>query len=294
MSRFRLELAAPADDADLRHILAATPMQGTIEVSFRREPSYFDAALMDRHYAGMSREAFDADLAEKPWVIEVRHPSSGELCGFSTQMLIEMTVARRPIRALFSGDTIIDRRYWGDQALTHVWGRLALALIDALPATELYWFLISQGYKTYRFLPVFFHEFCPRCRQAPAAGSFGELGCAETLAALASERYCASYDAESGIIRADRRHYRLREGVAEATPERLHDPHVRFFVHRNPQHAQGDELCCLAPLTRMNLTPAAYRVIGQGPQSATLARELRAAMRCVAGQREAVSLCPGP
>jgi hypothetical protein len=37
---------------------------------------------------------------------------------------------------------------------------------------------------------------------------------------------------------------------------------VRFFIERNPGHARGDELCCLAPLTRENFTRAAYRTIG--------------------------------
>jgi hypothetical protein len=46
------------------------------------------------------------------------------------------------------------------------------------------------------------------------------------------------------------------------SPDRLRDPFVRFFVERNPGHARGDALCCLAPLTRANFTPAAYRVIG--------------------------------
>ena len=54
----------------------------------------------------------------------------------------------------------------------------------------------------------------------------------------------------------------LRDDIAPITAERLTDPHVRFFVERNSGHAQGDELCCLAPLTRANFTPAAYRVIG--------------------------------
>ena len=56
--------------------------------------------------------------------------------------------------------------------------------------------------------------------------------------------------------------------VADVTPERLRDPHVAFFVRRNPGHARGDELCCLAPLTRANFTPAAYRVIG--PEAAAV------------------------
>jgi hypothetical protein len=41
----------------------------------------------------------------------------------------------------------------------------------------------------------------------------------------------------------------------------MNDRHVRFFVERNPGHERGDELCCLAPLTRDNFTRAAWRVI---------------------------------
>jgi hypothetical protein len=47
MSRFRFELAGPADDADLRHVLAATPMAGRIAVRFQREPSWFAGAVVD-------------------------------------------------------------------------------------------------------------------------------------------------------------------------------------------------------------------------------------------------------
>jgi hypothetical protein len=41
MSRFDFALAGPADDAQLRARMAADVMQGSIAVSFRREPSYF-------------------------------------------------------------------------------------------------------------------------------------------------------------------------------------------------------------------------------------------------------------
>lgn len=47
MGRYHFELASEADDAELRQILAATPMQGTISLTFRREPSFFDAAWVD-------------------------------------------------------------------------------------------------------------------------------------------------------------------------------------------------------------------------------------------------------
>ncbi len=50
MSRYRFELATPADDGELRAVLAATPMPGSIAVSFHREPSYFGAAVVDGRF----------------------------------------------------------------------------------------------------------------------------------------------------------------------------------------------------------------------------------------------------
>jgi len=50
MSRYRFELAGPADDADLRHILAQTPLPGPIAVAFHREPSYFAGARVDGRF----------------------------------------------------------------------------------------------------------------------------------------------------------------------------------------------------------------------------------------------------
>jgi hypothetical protein len=42
-----MRLATREDDAQLRAILAATPMPGRVAVSFRREPSFFDAAAVE-------------------------------------------------------------------------------------------------------------------------------------------------------------------------------------------------------------------------------------------------------
>jgi hypothetical protein len=216
-------------------------------------------ALMDRHYENVRRRAFDVDLNEKRWVILLSDPATGAVCGFSTQVVLYAEVEGRRVRALFSGDTIVDRDHWGDSALSHVWGRLALELIDAASDEELYWFLISKGYKTYRFLPLFFREFFPR-HDAPTPDDVRQV-----IDALARRKFPAAYDATAGVVRAGPAKDRLRPGVAEVTPERRRDPHVAFFVGRNPSHAHGDELCCLAPLTRANFTPAAYRVIGPEP-----------------------------
>ena len=216
-------------------------------------------ALMERHYENVSRPRFDADLDEKDWVILLCDRDTGEIGGFSTQMLLDAEADGLPIRALFSGDTIVERERWGDSALAHIWGRLALSLIDRQADGKLYWFLISKGYKTYRFLPLFFHEFYPRYDMPTPAWA------RSVIDALANRKFPGCYDAGAGVIRASAGKDRLRAGVAELTAERLRDPHVRFFAERNPGHAAGDELCCVAPLTRANFTAAAYRVIGPAP-----------------------------
>ncbi len=60
MSRFRFELAGPADDAALRALLRENPMEGgRLRVGFEREPSFFGAARVGSEdvQVGVAREA---------------------------------------------------------------------------------------------------------------------------------------------------------------------------------------------------------------------------------------------
>lgn len=223
-------------------------------------------ALMQRHYDCVDTDLFATDLAEKDWVIQVIEPRTGKIRGFSTQQLLTVQVAGKTVRALFSGDTIVDRQDWGDPALSHCWGRLALDLIDAQPSGHpLYWFLITKGYRTYRFLPVFFQEFYPRAdRPTPAWAT-------DLIDALARSKFGDRYDAARCVVRASVGHYHLNGEMSQVDAGRLRDPHVQFFLDRNPFYALGEELCCLAPLSRENFSPAAYRVIG--PLPATVEEE---------------------
>jgi hypothetical protein len=79
--RYRFELAGPADDADLRHVLAATPMPGAVAVAFRREPSYFAAARVD----GRFRQ-----------VVAAREAATGQVVGFGSRSVQPRYVNGRP------------------------------------------------------------------------------------------------------------------------------------------------------------------------------------------------------
>jgi hypothetical protein len=84
MSRYQFELVTEADDADLRHVLAATPMDGRIRVAFCREPSYFGGAAID----GQFRQT-----------IACRDTDSGRIVGFGSRSVADRYVngAPRPI-----------------------------------------------------------------------------------------------------------------------------------------------------------------------------------------------------
>jgi len=81
MSRFQFELAQPADDAELRRILAATPMPGRIVVSLRREPSWFAAAVVDGHFRQ---------------VVTCRDLATRQLVGFGCRSVRRLHVNGRP------------------------------------------------------------------------------------------------------------------------------------------------------------------------------------------------------
>lgn len=216
-------------------------------------------ALMDRYYENMARAAFEADLDEKHWVIGLSASAgrSSALLGFSTLRLLEAEMEGERVLALFSGDTIMEQRARPSGALSVAFARLALEIAAAHPDRPVYWFLISKGYKTYRLLPLFFHTYYPAFdRETPE-----EIR--RVIAAFAVPKFGASFDPVAGIIRAATQGCRLREGVAAISPERLKDPHVRFFAEANPGHPQGDELCCLARISEDNITPAALRAAGR-------------------------------
>jgi hypothetical protein len=77
---------------------------------------------------------------------------------------------------------------------------------------------------------------------------------------LAGARFGAAYDAAAGVVRFEAPQ-RLRAHLAAVPEGKANDPHVRFFLDRNPGHVNGDELVCLTELSDANLTAAGARMI---------------------------------
>jgi hypothetical protein len=209
-------------------------------------------ALLQEHFEGVSEAQFNQDLDAKDWVLRIER--DGRLVGFTTLQVYVSRAAGRPVNVIYSGDTIMAPEAWGSPVLSQAWISLVRSLQAERPAEPWYWLLISSGFRTYRFLPVFWREFWPRHDAEPSEEQ------AAMLTALARERFGAEYDEAAGIVRL-RNPQRLRGDLAVVPEGRACDEHVRFFLARNPGHARGDELVCLTELSDANLTPIGRRMV---------------------------------
>ena len=210
--------------------------------------------LMDLHFDGMDRSRFDADLKEKETVLTLRHPDDMTIQGFSTSMCIDTDVDGVPVRAIYSGDTIINREYWGEKTLGTIWLRHVLNVQQSCPERRVFWFLISMGYKTYRLMRLFFKDYWPR--YSAETPSFEQ----SLIDHLGNAKFGDNYKSEGGIITFGGTREKLRCGVADVDEARRKDRDIAFFVNRNPGWMNGDELVCVAEIHPDNLRPRMWRI----------------------------------
>ena len=237
-------------------LVAAGPqLEGRVidrrEVCARLEEQMF--ALLASHFVGVDRSTFREDLAGKSAVILLEDETRA-LRGFSTLHVYTSRAPGRPVTIVYSGDTIVDRSCWGSHTLARTWIR-CVREAAATAGTDVYWLLITSGYRTYRFLPVFFQTFYPRCDEATPP-------CQRALLdAIARERFGACYDPVAGIVRLPRPQILARD-LLDVPQGRTSDAHVAFFLERNAGFVSGDELVCLTRVHDDNLTPAGRRMAG--------------------------------
>lgn len=203
-------------------------------------------SVMQQFYDDTDFDTFLMDLREKDFCI-LLFDESRAIRGFSTQMLIPVTVENETVQGIFSGDTIIHKDYWGGLELFRVFAQNLVPL--GARHADFYWFLTSKGYKTYRMLPVFFNKFYPTFRNSTPEREQG------IMHAFGRAKYPREYDETRGVIVYKRKTDKLKPGVADVHSVRRPDEDVRYFVEKNPGYRQGDDLVCLASLARGNFRP---------------------------------------
>jgi hypothetical protein len=216
-------------------------------------------ALFSRYFKNASIERFLTDLDEKQWVILV-YEREGCLLGFSTIQCFDMEFEGRQVPFIFSGDTIVDPQGWQLNALAPAFAVFVERFINRHRGRLCYWFLISKGYRTYRSLPLFFIRFFPNFREfTPPLES-------RLLASAAYRKFGKHFNKNTGIISYHTPLDYLCEPLQQVACGRDSDPHVKFFLKKNPGFTRGDELACIAELSWKNLNKRAMRILAAGHQ----------------------------
>jgi hypothetical protein len=199
--------------------------------------------LFTQHYTHVDSQTFDRDLERKDSVL-LLSDETGAVRGFTTMKLYTVAFGGREIRAMFNGNTIIDPACWGEQELVRTWCGFMARLKMGRPDVPLYWFLICSGFRTYMYLPLFFDRFYP-CHhrtdlriERELADVFGQM--------VFPDEY------RDGVVHVATPRECLRPELAVPRPHKLRNPHVRFFVERNPGYRRGDELVCITEFSIEN------------------------------------------
>ncbi len=215
---------------------------------------FSDIFSLFSEYFYSNKDIFQRDLLKKDWIILLEKSENQSIKGFTSIGYLDLEYCGSKLRTVFSGDTIIDRRFWNTFELSKQWIQTVLERCK-LPDVPMYWLLLSSGYRTYRFLPTFYKEFYPRFDQKTPEKI------QELKNILAKKIYGDNYRQENGVVQFKRGASPLIRGMAKVEPGRLNDPHVAFFLEKNPSFANGDELVCITEIKDGNYTRAGQRML---------------------------------
>ncbi len=199
--------------------------------------------IYSQYYENISLDLFCQDMAEKNGVFLVEDRSTKRVVGFSTMKTLDMRNGDKRVKGVFSGDTIIEKEYWGNKAL-HVAFFLRM-IREKLrhPFRPMFWLLISKGYKTYLLMANNFHNYYPN----PDRHCEKLEGLVDNYCELLFQPY---YCPENKLLDFGGGYTHLKSDVAQITDEmRARNEKIHFFEKRNPSWERGTELPCVGEVS---------------------------------------------
>jgi hypothetical protein len=204
--------------------------------------SYFD---------GSDRAQVVSDLAEKTEILLLYFEES--LVGFTTLQIYDFEWQDSLVQIIYSGDTVVHRAHWGQQALAFAWIANLGKLRRQRPDVPLFWFVILKGHRTYKFLPAFGKSFYPHW-------SIDRSDLKPLADALAFEKFGDAYSPTTGIVKFTSSRGHLKSRIADPSEKEKNKEAVQFFLRKNPGYALGHELVCLCEISEDNMKPLTKRI----------------------------------
>lgn len=208
-----------------------------------------------QYYANTRISIFLEDFEKKHGAILILHPKKDEIVGFSTVALHQFRLENKNYTFLFSGDTVIKKEFWGCRTLQSTMVKLLLKLRLRYPFDELYWLLISKGYKTYLLLANNYYVYYPHHE--------GQHSHLKPIV----EHYCKThfgeyFDQHTGLLNFGSDYQPLKADVAPITEQmRAENSKISFFEQQNPTWVHGTELPCIGRLAWQDVMRFPFRLV---------------------------------
>lgn len=191
------------------------------------------------------------DLAEKQEILLLHH--NDLIVGFTTMEYYNYQWSGETVNIVFSGDTVIDRAHWGQQALAFRWIEHMGKMKAKQPDIPFYWLLIVKGHRTFRYLPTFSKSFHPHW-------AIDRSDLKSLKDSLAIQKFGNTYNPHSGVVEYTISRGQLKDEIAFPSDEEMKKDAVKFFIKKNPNYLNGHELVCLCELELENFKPLTKRV----------------------------------
>lgn len=204
------------------------------------------------YYDGSSESLVLSDLKSKTKILLLFFQK--KIVGFTTFEIYNKKWFDQSIKIIYSGDTVVHKKHWGQQSLAFSWVRHIGELKKKHPNTPIYWFLIVKGHRTYKYLPAFTSSFYPHW----------EKNCDDLkplLNTLAKDKFGNLYNEESSIISFKRSYGHLKSEYAYPNENEKKNEAVQFFLKKNPEYINGNELACICSFDDENLRPFTKRIL---------------------------------
>ncbi|MFK7825757.1 MAG: hypothetical protein AB8G05_16510 [Oligoflexales bacterium] len=192
--------------------------------------------IFQKYYDCISFDKFVRDLQNKTHVIFLFDHL--KLIGFSTAHLGQSPKYKGTV--IFSGDTVVERKYWGQKILQKAFYQLLFKAIIKSPFRPVYWMLMSKGYKTYLLMRKNFPRSYPNFYESTPYQLEEIKNC------FYKDHYGIFFQKNQSIIAFDSSKGQLKQGIAQASEADCLNPEINFFTAKNPKASLGEELACIA------------------------------------------------
>lgn len=211
--------------------------------SISQSRKVFLYGIFSKYYQNVSLEKFIKDFNEKKHLIIFHRKSDKSIMGFATVTFFDLEIDSRNVRVVYSGDVVLEKEYWGLKVFQQAY-MLYFIYIRAKSLKPVYWYLMSQSYKTYLMMANRFPDFFPNYKKDYP--SFEK----KIVDQISFQRFGESYHQESTTVDLKKENYTLVNNIGYINPSLLSNPHIAFFQKKNPNHEKGIELVCLAKINK--------------------------------------------